>query len=152
MSGYLDILEKAFNKADDSLLINSTKPQSEAALKQINTLLKSADYKYKRSLQSAMFSMVWSKDNDYKTQVDISGWHGGGKGNRNYGEAFVIFDLHLPANGKQAKYELKLFDVLDDVNNKIGGGTTHFKDSATKARYLNKLSDAVTAVKEFIKK
>lgn len=149
--GYLDTLEKSFNQADDNLLINSTKPQSEVALKQINSLLKSAGYKYKRSLQSAMFSMEWSKGNDYKTFVDISGWHGGGKGNRNYGETFVIFYLHLPANDKQAKFSLKLFDVLDDVNNKIGGGNTHFKDSVTKAKYLNRLSDAIKAVKEFLK-
>ena len=72
--------------------------------KALQAMLRAAGYKYKRSLQSAQEFLTWTKDGC--RPIEISGWHGVGKGSRNYGSGRVCFALYIGNfTGETVKFE-----------------------------------------------
>lgn len=147
---YFKSIEKAFDRngsgggRDPNLLINSTKAESERVLVSIRKWAKSKGYGYHRYLQSAMFhiSFYTGKDHfDYKAkQISIDGWHGGGKGNRNYGNTFVIFTIY----GKSHTQHFDLFKSSEAVSD--DGYESYFKSQADKTMYLHNLRKMEQAI------
>lgn len=137
-------LEKAYssNKGGDydpNLDVNTTKPQQEIVLKSISNWAKKQGYVYKRSLQSALFHMNWKDKVSGEPTFSIDGWHGSGKGNRNYGPTFMIHNVY----GKSYKEHFRLSDTLNlDMDNR----GTYFKSKAMKEEYLRNLERVNKAI------
>lgn len=65
---------------------------TEEFLKKVQALLKGQGYKYSSRKASATIQWGWEKG---EKTIGISGWHGTGGGNRNYGTLKMIMGLHI---------------------------------------------------------
>lgn len=70
---------------------------TQAFIKKAQQILKSKGYKYEGARrQSAQIQWDWSKGED---KIVLDGWHGTGKGNRNYGQLALVMTMY---NGPDA--------------------------------------------------
>lgn len=148
--GYLDSLEKAFSSSgDEDLRIKSTETKAKQVLELIRKKFVGDGLFYFRSVQSAMYDIGFY-EKPIKTVKDsygnkrlyaIDGWHGAGKGNRNYGEGFTVFTFY-DTRASGAYPEFKLLDVTKD----IADNNADFKSGVIKAKYLNNLDKLQKAI------
>lgn len=73
----------------------------EASLNMCHKLLMAAGFEYKRTIQSAMYERRYQCPRTLRV-VSIDGWHGTGKGSRNYGDGFTIHSAWLSHGGRLA--------------------------------------------------
>jgi hypothetical protein len=64
---------------------------AKAGLKDIAVMMKRKGYVGTTVLQSAMYETAYVKGDH---RITVAGWHGTGKGNRNYGNTKTIFSLY----------------------------------------------------------
>lgn len=147
---YFKILEKAFSPlrnnggGEDDLRIVTTEKQARQTLDNLTKYLKSKGMNYHRYIHSAMFIIeFWEKP--VKTNRDrinnkiyysVDGWHGTGKGNRNYGSNFCIFSLY--------KENRTPFDLLKSTDTEGDS----FISPEVKASYIKNLDKINTAIRK----
>jgi hypothetical protein len=116
----------------ESLRLITIRPQTEAVMAEVRAWARERGIKWNRYVQSATFGVILGH------QVELSGWHGAGKGNRNYGDSFAILSLYTPTG------ELRVLDVLkiDYVSSR-----SYFVDQQTKDDYLANLPKVMKALR-----
>lgn len=82
------------------LYVTADEPRIQGALDKAHAMLKAARFSYKQGLASATFTRHYEHPGR-KQVVEITGWHGGGTGNRNYGNGMTVHDLYVGDNAVQ---------------------------------------------------
>jgi len=85
--------------------------QTTTFYKDIQKLMRSKGYKYKRTLASATEELTWSKPGC--KDICLSGWHG----TKGWGPQRILLDLYVVDSFKAPIVATSVVDVLGDTDN-----------------------------------
>lgn len=115
-----------------NLHLDTVRQQTEAVMAEVRAWARSHDVEWKRSAQSAMFEYPLGH------HTSLCGWHGTGKGSRNYGDGFAILSLYIPSG----EVRILATDAVDYV-----GQRAYFVTQEAKDAYLANLPKVMEALR-----
>lgn len=105
---------KTLETANDRVSFDKASAVTAENLAKLHKLMKSKGYAKKSYRQSAMEIHTYIKDGN--PQIDYEGWHGTGKGNRNYGDLKTILSFYI---GRKNAVKLRLPEGDDETRSGI---------------------------------